>query len=163
MKTNKRNTIFVIGASVIFITIIILLVAFTLSGVFDNNALLEALLIAALVLAAALLAVTLFLFLNQYALIKTLQVENAYIFGKKSDFNGYMMINVNGEEKKVLIHDTHLEEDTAKMDHYTDYSLLDYNRCGVPLLETVTEPCLNSADEAVAFLEGLRNIFLYFK
>jgi aspartyl-tRNA(Asn)/glutamyl-tRNA(Gln) amidotransferase subunit B len=75
--------------------------------------------------------------------------------------NGYMMINVNGEEKKVLIHDTHLEEDTAKMDHYTDYSLLDYNRCGVPLLETVTEPCLNSADEAVAFLEGLRNVFLY--
>ncbi len=75
--------------------------------------------------------------------------------------NGYVMINVNGEDKKVLIHDTHLEEDTASMDHYNDYSLLDYNRCGVPLLETVTEPCLNSADEAVAFLEGLRSIFLY--
>ena len=75
--------------------------------------------------------------------------------------NGYVMINVNGEEKKVLIHDTHLEEDTASMDHYNDYSLLDYNRCGVPLLETVTEPCLNSADEAVAFLETLRSIFLY--
>ena len=75
--------------------------------------------------------------------------------------NGYVMINVNGEDKKVLIHDTHLEEDTTSMDHYNDYSLLDYNRCGVPLLETVTEPCLNSADEAVAFLEGLRSIFLY--
>ena len=47
------------------------------------------------------------------------------------------------------------------MDHYNDYSLLDYNRCGVPLLETVTEPCINSADEAVAFLESLRSIFLY--
>ena len=75
--------------------------------------------------------------------------------------NGYVMINVNGYDKKVLIHDTHLEEDTTSMDHYNDYSLLDYNRCGVPLLETVTEPCLNSADEAVAFLEGLRSIFLY--
>jgi len=75
--------------------------------------------------------------------------------------NGYMMINVNGEDKKVLIHDTHLEEDTASLDHYNTYSLIDYNRCGVPLLETVTEPCLNSADEAVAFLEGLRSIFLY--
>ena len=75
--------------------------------------------------------------------------------------NGYVMINVNGEEKKVLIHDTHLEEDTASLDHYNTYSLLDYNRCGVPLLETVTEPCLHSADEAVAFLESLRSIFLY--
>lgn len=75
--------------------------------------------------------------------------------------NGYVMINVDGYDKKVLIHDTHLEEDTASLDHYSNYSLIDYNRCGVPLLETVTEPCLNSADEAVAFLEELRNIFLY--
>ena len=75
--------------------------------------------------------------------------------------NGYVMINVNGEDKKILIHDTHLEEDTASLDHYNAYSLIDYNRCGVPLLETVTEPCLNSAEEAVAFLETLRSIFLY--
>ena len=75
--------------------------------------------------------------------------------------DGFVLIDVNGEEKKVLIHDTHLEEDTASMDHYNDYSLLDYNRCGVPLLETVTEPCLNSAEEAVTFLENLRSIFLY--
>ena len=75
--------------------------------------------------------------------------------------NGYVMINVDGVDKKVFIHDTHLEEDTASLDHYNAYSLIDYNRCGVPLLETVTEPCLNSADEAVAFLEALRSIFLY--
>ena len=75
--------------------------------------------------------------------------------------DGYVMIRVNGKDKKVLIHDTHLEEDTASLDHYSNYSLIDYNRCGVPLLETVTEPCLNSADEAVAFLEALRSIFLY--
>ena len=75
--------------------------------------------------------------------------------------NGYVMINVNGEDKKVLIHDTHLEEDTASLDHYNAYSLIDYNRCGVPLLETVTEPCLSSADEAITFLETLRSMFLY--
>jgi len=75
--------------------------------------------------------------------------------------NGYLMINVNGEDKKILIHDTHLEEDTASLDHYNAYSLIDYNRCGVPLLETVTEPCINSADEAIAFLEALRSVFLY--
>ena len=75
--------------------------------------------------------------------------------------NGYVMINVNGEDKKILIHDTHLEEDTASLDHYNAYSLIDYNRCGVPLLETVTEPCMNSVDEAITFLETLRSIFLY--
>ena len=75
--------------------------------------------------------------------------------------NGYVMINVNGEDKKVEILDTHLEEDTASLDHYNAYSLLDYNRCGVPLLETVTAPCMNSADEAITFLETLRSIFLY--
>ena len=82
-------------------------------------------------------------------------------FKKPIGEHGYVMIDVDGVEKKILIHDTHLEEDTASMDHYNDYSLLDYNRCGVPLLETVTEPCINSADEAVAFLETLRGIFLY--
>lgn len=75
--------------------------------------------------------------------------------------NGYVMIHVNGEDKKVLIHDTHLEEDTASLDHYGDYSLMDYNRAGVPLLETVTEPCMHSVEEAIAFLEALRSIFLY--
>lgn len=75
--------------------------------------------------------------------------------------NGYVMIHANGIDKKILIHDTHLEEDTASLDHYLDYSLIDYNRAGVPLLETVTEPCIESADEAIAFLEALRSIFLY--
>lgn len=75
--------------------------------------------------------------------------------------NGYVMINVDGVDKKVLIHDTHLEEDTASLDHFTNYSLIDYNRAGVPLLETVTEPCLSSSKEAIAFLEALRSMFLY--
>lgn len=75
--------------------------------------------------------------------------------------DGYVMIQVDGETKKVLIHDTHLEEDTANMDHMSNYSLINYNRCGVPLLETVTEPCLSSSKEAIAFLETYRTILLY--
>lgn len=75
--------------------------------------------------------------------------------------NGYVMIYVNDEYKKITIHDTHLEEDTANMENLSNYSLIDYNRAGVPLLETVTDPCLNSSKEAIAFLEALRNIFLY--
>ena len=80
---------------------------------------------------------------------------------KPVGINGYVMINVNGEDIKVGIHDIHLEEDTASLDHFRNYSLIDYNRSGVPLLETYTEPCLHSADEAITFLETLKGIFLY--
>ncbi len=75
--------------------------------------------------------------------------------------NGYLIIDTDKGEKKVLIHDIHLEEDTASLDHYSDASLINYNRAGVPLLELVTEPCLASAEEAVAFLEEMRRIYQY--
>ncbi len=75
--------------------------------------------------------------------------------------NGKITIDVNGKDKKVLIHDIHLEEDSASLDHYRDISLIDYNRAGVPLLELVTEPCFYSAEEAVAFLEYMRRIYQY--
>lgn len=75
--------------------------------------------------------------------------------------NGYLDIMVDGKIKRVDIHDLHLEEDTASLEHYPKYSLIDYNRSGIPLMEIVTEPCLSSADEAVTFLEDLRDVFLY--
>jgi len=75
--------------------------------------------------------------------------------------NGYLDVYVNGEVKRVLIHQLHLEEDTASLDHYEKYSLIDYNRSGIPLMEIVTEPCIHSADEAIAFLEALRSVFIY--
>ncbi len=75
--------------------------------------------------------------------------------------NGKVTIEVNGKEKEVLIHDIHLEEDSASLDHLYDTSNIDYNRSGVPLLELVTEPCLNSADEAIEFLEYLKRIYEY--
>ncbi len=75
--------------------------------------------------------------------------------------DGNITIECDGYEKNVLIHDIHLEEDAASLDHYYDTSLIDYNRAGVPLLELVTEPCLSSAEEAVAFLETMRRIYQY--
>jgi len=80
---------------------------------------------------------------------------------KPMGVHGYLDILVSGKMKRVDIHDLHLEEDTASLEHYPKYSLIDYNRSGVPLMEIVTEPCLHSADEAVTFLEDLRDIFLY--
>ena len=77
--------------------------------------------------------------------------------------NGYLDILVGDEEKRVLIHDLHLEEDTASLEHRGNFSLIDYNRSGVPLMEIVTEPCMHSAEEAVTFLEDLRDLFLYLK
>lgn len=75
--------------------------------------------------------------------------------------NGCVTIDVLDKEKKVYIHDIHLEEDSASMEHFSDASLINYNRAGVPLLELVTEPCLESAEEAVAFLEEMRRIYQY--
>ncbi|MBQ8131497.1 MAG: Asp-tRNA(Asn)/Glu-tRNA(Gln) amidotransferase subunit GatB [Bacilli bacterium] len=80
---------------------------------------------------------------------------------KPMGINGYLDIMVDGHVKRVDIHDLHLEEDTASLEHFPKYSLIDYNRSGVPLIEIVTEPCLSSADEAVTFFEDLRDVFLF--
>lgn len=80
---------------------------------------------------------------------------------KPVGLGGYLDVLVNGKVKRVTLHDIHLEEDTASLEHYPKYSLIDYNRSGVPLLEIVTDPCIESADEAVAYLEDLRDVFLY--
>lgn len=72
--------------------------------------------------------------------------------------NGYLEIS---EGKKVLIHQIHMEEDAASLDHKDTYSIINYNRVGVPLVEIVTEPCIYSAEEAVEFLETLKSIIKY--
>jgi aspartyl-tRNA(Asn)/glutamyl-tRNA(Gln) amidotransferase subunit B len=75
--------------------------------------------------------------------------------------DGYLDIRVGDSIKRIYIHQLHLEEDTASLDHMNNYSLIDYNRSGIPLMEIVTEPCMSSADEAVTFLEDLRDLFLF--
>lgn len=74
---------------------------------------------------------------------------------------GKLEYECNGEIKEVRVNNIHLEEDAASSDHYGNYSTIDYNRAGVPLLELVTYPDLHSADEAVAFLETMRSIYQY--
>lgn len=63
--------------------------------------------------------------------------------------------------KRIHIRRAHLEEDTGKLVHANGSSFVDFNRCGVPLIEIVTEPDINNADEAYAFLSALRDIVRY--
>ena len=76
---------------------------------------------------------------------------------------GTVNINVNGEEKVIRINRIHLEEDAGKLVHddVNRISLADYNRCGIPLIEIVTEPDFHSADEVIAFMEKIRLLLQY--
>ena len=75
--------------------------------------------------------------------------------------NGYVEIDIDGEKRKIEILEMHIEEDTCKSVHSTSSSLLDFNRAGVPLIEIVTKPCIHSTEEAVKYLEKLRELLLY--
>ncbi len=76
---------------------------------------------------------------------------------------GYLEIEVEGQIKRIGITRVHLEEDAGKLIHSQDgdYSLADYNRTGVPLIEIVSEPDLRSPQEARAYLEKLKIILQY--
>ena len=75
--------------------------------------------------------------------------------------NGYIDVPYNDGVLRVDIHDIHLEEDTAKIEHLDTESLINYNRAGVPLLELVTDPVFHSKEEVIAFLEYIRSIYQY--
>ncbi len=75
--------------------------------------------------------------------------------------NGYIDVEVDGKTRHVEIERLHMEEDTAKQLHYATFSLIDYNRAGIPLIEIVTRPTIRSGKEAAAYLEELRSILLY--
>jgi len=74
---------------------------------------------------------------------------------------GWLTIDSNGSKKRVNITRVHLEEDTAKLLHRGDYSLIDVNRSGVPLMEVVSEPEISSPEEARNYLVRLHNILRY--
>ncbi|KUO60981.1 glutamyl-tRNA amidotransferase [bacterium BRH_c32] len=76
--------------------------------------------------------------------------------------NGYVFINSESGEKKIRILRIHMEEDAGKSIHDQGYgTLVDVNRCGVPLIEIVTEPDLNSPSEAFQYLNKIKQILTY--
>ena len=81
--------------------------------------------------------------------------------------HGYLDVEVEGEKRRIRINRAHMEEDAGKLVHHgtsitdSDYSLVDYNRTGTPLLEIVSEPDMRSAKEAVAYMEKMRAILQY--
>ena len=87
--------------------------------------------------------------------------QNYYNLGVE----GYMDISVNSVISRVRIHNVHLEEEAGKLIHPeevdADYSLVDFNRAGVPLLEIVSYPDMRNVDEVESYMQTLRKILLY--
>ena len=75
--------------------------------------------------------------------------------------NGYLDIYSQGAPKRIGITRVHLEEDAGKLIHETEVSLVDFNRSGIPLLEIVSQPDLNSPQEAFDYLTSLKSIIEY--
>lgn len=80
-------------------------------------------------------------------------------------YDGHVDIASNGVSKRIRIKRVHLEEDAGKLIHPEgeNYSLVDYNRGGMPLLEIVTEPDISTPDEAYDYLTKLKSILGYLK
>ena len=85
---------------------------------------------------------------------KAYQVSQLYV---PIGVNGRVPITTAAGEKVVRIHELHMEEDAGKLIHdpWTEQTKIDYNRCGVPLIEIVTQPDFRTAEEVVAYLEKL--------
>lgn len=91
---------------------------------------------------------------------KAYQISQLYLpFAR----NGEVQIETAQGAKKIRIHEIHMEEDAGKLIHspFGDATYPDYNRCGVPLIEIVSEPDFRSAQEVIAYLAKLRSTFEY--
>lgn len=92
---------------------------------------------------------------------KAYQISQLYLpFAR----NGNLEITADGtKKKKIRIHEIHMEEDAGKLIHSEtgDATYIDYNRCGVPLIEIVTQPDFRSSQEVVAFLAKIKSMFEY--
>lgn len=74
---------------------------------------------------------------------------------------GYLEIEINNQKKKIEIERLHMEEDTCKQLHFSDYTLLDYNRAGIPLIEIVSKPVLRSGEEARKYVDKIRELVTF--
>lgn len=74
---------------------------------------------------------------------------------------GSIVAEVNGEEKTFAVNRAHLEDDAGMLKHFSSFAGVDYNRAGCPLIEIVSEPCMHSAEEAVAYAQAVKAILQY--
>jgi aspartyl-tRNA(Asn)/glutamyl-tRNA(Gln) amidotransferase subunit B len=74
---------------------------------------------------------------------------------------GVITADVEGHTKHFAIHHAHLEDDAGMLKHFTNFAGVDYNRAGVPLIEIVSEPCMTSPKDAVAYGMAVRAIMQY--
>src|SRR5689334_1142696 len=82
-------------------------------------------------------------------------------YDRPSTLHGYVEFEHGGQIQRVRITRAHLEEDVGKNFHFERQSGVDFNRAGVPLLEIVSEPDINSADMAYDYLNALKDILMY--
>ncbi|MBS3904238.1 MAG: Asp-tRNA(Asn)/Glu-tRNA(Gln) amidotransferase subunit GatB [Simkania sp.] len=74
---------------------------------------------------------------------------------------GSVQAVVNGEIKNFSVHRAHIEDDSGMLKHFTGFAGVDYNRAGVPLIEVVSEPCMHSPKDAVAYATAIKSIMEY--
>mgnify|MGYP002510080144 CR=1 FL=1 len=91
---------------------------------------------------------------------KAYQISQLYLPIARS---GAVSIHTDAGDRTIRIHELHMEEDAGKLVHdpWIDQTRADYNRCGVPLIEIVTEPDFRAADQVIAYLEKLKETLQY--
>ncbi len=97
--------------------------------------------------------------LDEYGMIRDAGAYDSGSEGATGTASG--MEPVAPGRKRIRLHEIHMEEDAGKLVHDAAGTLIDYNRCGVPLVEIVSEPDFRSADEVVDYLEKLREMLVY--
>ena len=76
---------------------------------------------------------------------------------------GWIDVDVEGKPFRIRIERLHVEEDTAMQHHYDAFTLVDYNRAGIPLMEIVTRPDIHNGAQAAAFVDAIRQIVSFLK
>ncbi|MFA6915310.1 MAG: Asp-tRNA(Asn)/Glu-tRNA(Gln) amidotransferase subunit GatB [Parachlamydiales bacterium] len=74
---------------------------------------------------------------------------------------GTVVAEVDGVEKHFAVNRVHIEDDAGMLKHFSNFAGVDYNRAGVPLVEIVSEPCIHTPHEAVAYAMAVRAILMY--
>ena len=75
--------------------------------------------------------------------------------------DGWIDIKTKNGTKRIGVQRLHIEEDTCKQTHAGEYTFLDYNRAGIPLIEIVTNPVIQNGEEAMRFVEKIRSIVTF--